>query len=620
MPIDYYSNIRPPLGGIGYPDGSASWNVWAPRAESLELVLIDTNGKQSTRPLERQERGYYTHIEPNIKEGQRYLYRLNGRKELPDPASRWQPDGVHQPSAVLRLDRFEWNEGEWQGRPLQDYIIYELHVGTFTSEGTFDAVIARLPALRELGITAIEIMPVAQFSGERGWGYDGVHPFAVQNSYGGPHGLQRLINACHRVGLAVILDVVYNHLGPEGNYLGEFGDYFTDRYSTPWGSAINFDSSGSDGCREFVLENVRQWIRDYRVDALRLDAVHAIYDFSAIHILREIAEVARTEAAKRGRPAWVIAESDLNDVRLIDPVERNGFGLDAHWSDDFHHSVHSLLTGERDGYYVDFGQPEQLVKVLNTGFVYDGIYSPFRNRRHGAPAGEHPGYRFVVSIQNHDQVGNRATGDRFGTLLTPGKQRLAAGLMLLSPYLPMIYMGEEYGEKRPFPFFCSFSDEELVEAVREGRRAEFADFAWQGEVPDPQAERTFESGVLSWDWHADSVAAGTRRLYGDLIEMRQRWPLFRDFVHRSAELVQGAEAVLKFVRGAGGLTDSDKQLVAYFNLSDSEQSLPAPPAGSVRLLSSEDPRYAGTRDEEARDDILLPNEFQVFGPEMWGRP
>jgi maltooligosyltrehalose trehalohydrolase len=457
-------------------------------------------------------------------------------------------------------------------------------------------------------------MPIAQFPGDRNWGYDGVHPFAVQNTYGGPHGFQRLVDACHRVGLAVILDVVYNHLGPEGNYLREFGPYFTDEYRTPWGTAVNFDERGSDGVRAFFLENVRHWVRDYHVDGLRLDAIHAIYDLSPRHILREIKEIADEEAARQDRCVHIIAESDLNDVRLINPTDQGGYGLDAQWSDDFHHCVHTLLTGERTGYYADFGTPAQLVKALNQTFVYDGCYSPSRDRRHGAPAGEHPGDRFVTHIQNHDQIGNRAMGDRFGTLLSPGQQRLAAGLLLLAPHIPLLFMGEEYGETRPFPFFCSFLDPQLIEAVRIGRRREFESFAWVDEIPDPQAVTTFASARLSWSWPTGTWHAGLRMLYQDLLASRARWPALKDFTRRQAELVDPQEeAVLRLSRG-GSPDGPENWLVAYFNLSGQEQPRPveefthAPP-----LLDSEEPRYGGSRAAGDTRPVLLPYEFQVFG-------
>ncbi len=402
-------------------------------------------------------------------DGLRYAYVLPNQVDRPDPASRWQPEGVHRPSATFFPETSDWSDDGWRGVPRGDLVIYELHVGTFTPEGTFEAVARRLPELAELGVTAIELMPVAQFPGERNWGYDGVYPNAVQNTYGGPRELQRLVNAAHHAGLAVFLDVVYNHFGPEGNYLSDFGPYFTDRYRTPWGAAMNFDGADSDPVRQFVVDNARSWCRDFHVDGLRLDAVHSIFDFSPRHILAEIQDAVQAEARRRERPALVIAETNQNDVRLIAPRERGGYGLDGLWSDDFHHSLHALLTRERTSYYADFGFPEQLAKSYSDVFVNDGNYSAFHRRRHGTKVDDSPRTCFVVCSQNHDQVGNRALGDRLSSLWPPATQRLSCTLLLLSPCTPLLFMGQEYGETNPFPFFCSFSDTDLVEAVRGGR-------------------------------------------------------------------------------------------------------------------------------------------------------
>ncbi len=502
-------------------------------------------------------------------------------------------------------------------------MIYELHVGTFTPAGTFDEAIERLEMLREMGVTAIELMPVGQFPGDRGWGYDGVHPYAVQETYGGPRGLQRFVDAALRVGLAVILDVIYNHLGPEGNYLSEFGPYFTEHYRTPWGAAFNFDDYGCDAVRAYVADNVRQWIRDFHVDGLRLDAVHAIYDHSPRHILREIKEAADDEAARLGRPVHVIAESDLNDVRLLDRTELGGFSLSGQWSDDFHHAVHALLTGERHAYFADFGDVEQLVKALNDTFVLDGCHSTFRGRRHGAPAGAHPGSRFVISIQNHDQIGNRPGGERFGKLLAPEQRRLAAGLLLLAPYIPLIFMGEEYGEMHPFPFFCSFLDPQIADAACRGRREEFAISEWPELVPDPQAVATFESARLSWTWPAGSPQAGLRKLYYDLLTLRRfRLPL-REFAERSARRLEHFGEKLDMIRlerhadcvSANSATGAVADLIVFFNLAGKEQEIPQSELPPFNLLvSSESDWYKGARTSSSPVRVLLPFEFQVFGP------
>jgi maltooligosyltrehalose trehalohydrolase len=580
----------------------------------MELVLIDGELSRSCR-LKREEQGYFTHTEPGVPEGQRYAYRLDGGPRRPDPASLWQPQGVHGPSAVFHPRRFTWTDQNWKGIGREDLVVYELHTGTFTPEGTFEAVISRLPALQKLGVTAIEVMPVAQFPGSRNWGYDGTFLYAAQNSYGGPAGLQRLVDAGHAAGLAVFLDVVYNHLGPEGNYLAEFGPYFSARYKTFWGSAFNYDDADCDPVRDFILDNVRMWLEEYHLDGLRLDAVHSIFDFSPIHILHEIKNVAGDVGRRMDRRTHVIAESDLNDVRLLLPPDCGGYGLDAQWSDDFHHSVHAFLTNERQGYYEDFGEPDQLGRVLCDPFVYAGGYSRHRKRRHGGPSRDLPGQRFVVSIQNHDQIGNRARGDRLSTLLPAAAQRLAASLLLLSPYVPLLFMGEEYAEKRPFQFFCSFGDELLIQNVRKGRREEFAAFTWQGEVPDPQGEATFNASRLSWSWPAGSVHAGMRHLYGDLLAARRNWPALRNFTERATRLLPVGDPapVLELVRG-GSKPEKGKTIQIYFNLTNKPQPLPqGAPRDERVLFCSEARRYGGDRHPAPRVAELLPMECIVFG-------
>lgn len=612
----------PACGATRHADGTVRWCVWAPFCETVQLVLFDEQGNSDEVAMDREPgTGYFVHEAAGVGEGQRYAYRLSSGLVRPDPASRWQPDGVHRPSAVMAPHQFRWKDEHWSGVARDDLVIYELHVGTFSPAGTFDAIIPRLGALRELGVTAIELMPVAQFPGVRGWGYDGVHPFAVQNSYGGPHGLQRLIDICHQAGLAVIVDVVYNHLGPEGNYLAEFGPYFTDRYHTPWGTAINFDQSGCDGVRAFVLENVRHWVRDFHVDGLRLDAVQTIFDSSSPHILKQIKEAAQEEADQLGWPVHVIAESNQNDVHHLNLPGR-GHGLDAVWSDDFHHSVHALLTGERQGYYMDYGRLEHLVKALNHTFVYDGCHSAYRGRCYGTHAENRPGDRFVVCLQNHDQVGNRSQGDRFGTLLDPTRQRLAAGLLLLAPFVPLIFMGEEYGETRPFPFFCSFSDSRLAAAVWRGRREECSKLGMSDEVPDPQSEATFQSAQLGWSWADSAASRGLRDLYRDLLKARRDWPALRDVWQRNASLIGTGSApqVLRLVRG-GHSPGGEQTLVADFNLSHVTQPLrESVRQGSKLLLSSENVRYHGSRTLATPSDVLLPFEFLVRGPTSWESP
>jgi maltooligosyltrehalose trehalohydrolase len=419
---------------------------------------------------------------------------------------------------------FPWEDQEWSGLQLADFVLYELHVGTFTPEGTLDAVIPHLDGLKDLGVTAVELMPVAQFPGSRNWGYDGAHPFAVQNTYGGPAGLKRLVNACHRKGLAVVLDVVCNHLGPEGNYLAEFGPYFTDRYRTPWGSAVNFDGPHSDEVRRFFVENALHWVVDFHIDALRLDAVHAIVDHSAVPFLQELGEAAHHSSTRLGRPVYVIPESSLNDNRLVRPRECCGLGLDAQWNDDFHHSLRTLLIDDRAGYYQDFGRLDCLVKAYRHGFVYSGEYSTYRRRRHGNSPRAIPAHRFIVFSQNHDQVGNRMMGERLTELIGFEGLKLAAGAVILSPFIPLLFMGEEYGETAPFRYFVSHSDKDLIEAVRRGRRKEFEAFAWRGEPLDPQDENTY----LGCKLNRDLCRQGRHRVlfdfYKELLRLRRTHP------------------------------------------------------------------------------------------------
>ncbi|MEB3291167.1 MAG: malto-oligosyltrehalose trehalohydrolase [Leptolyngbya sp.] len=504
--------------------GHNQWEfrVWAPQRQQVAIRLLTE--PERTVPLGVEPGGYWASVVEGVPPGTLYQVVLDGDLQRPDPASRSQPQGVHGPSQVVDTQAYAWQDGAWQGLPLAEFVLYEIHVGTFTPEGTFEAIIPRLPVLQDLGITALEIMPVAQFPGERNWGYDGVYPFSVQPSYGGPDGLKRLVEACHQRGMAVVLDVVYNHLGPEGNYIADFGPYFTQRYTTPWGAALNFDDAHSDGVRELVLDNVRMWVTDFHLDGLRLDAIQAIYDLSAQHILAEMQAVVRPLAETRGYPCYLIAESDLNDRRVIAPPDQGGHGLDAQWSDDFHHALHTRLTGETDGYYEDFGHPDLLGKALHQGFAYDGVYSHYRRRRHGNDARDRPPQQFVVYAQNHDQVGNRRLGERLSTLVSFESLKLAAGTVLFSPYVPMLFMGEEYGETAPFLYFIDHSDPDLVAAVHEGRQREFAAFHAQGEPPDAANPQTLEQCVLNWDRHTEGKSGTLWRFYQALLHLRKQIP------------------------------------------------------------------------------------------------
>ncbi|GAB4527513.1 MAG: malto-oligosyltrehalose trehalohydrolase [Anaerolineae bacterium] len=512
------------LGAVLGEGGVCQFCVWAPKVEHLVLHIIAPQEQELS--MQRDQDGYFRAAVPNLEPGALYKYRLAPDKERPDPASRTQPEGVHGPSQVVSSD-FEWTDAGWFGQPLEDYIFYELHIGTFTPEGTFEAAIPHLDRLQALGITAVEIMPVAQFPGARGWGYDGVNIYAPHVAYGGAQGLKRLVDACHQRGLAVVLDVVYNHLGPEGNYLNDYGPYFTEYYHTPWGMALNFDSAESDHVRRYFIDNALYWITEFHIDALRLDATHAMLDFSARTFLEELVERVHAQALRLNRQVFLIAESDRADDRMLRPVEQGGYAMDAQWSDDLHHVLHTLLTREEFGYYMDFGLFPQLTAALRHGFVYSGTYSPFHKRRHGSFRSDLPAKRFVVCSQNHDQVGNRMNGDRLTQLVTFEELKLAAGVVLLSPYLPLLFMGEEYGETAPFLFFTSFEDPELSQAVTEGRRNEFKDHQWEGEAPDPQAEDTFMRAKLQqrlWQVGHHQVL---HDFYTQLIALRKSVPALR---------------------------------------------------------------------------------------------
>ncbi len=573
------------LGANLDQDSRCHFEVWAPSASRVEVLIVAP--EERVLPLTAQARGYFRGTVAGVGSGSRYFFQMDRNRTAPDPASRFQPQGVHGPSEIVD-PQFPWNDGTWFGLPLRDYVIYELHVGTFTPEGTFDAVVPHLRRLKDLGITAVELMPVAQFPGARNWGYDGTYPFAVQNTYGGPDGLKRLVDACHQMGLAVILDVVYNHLGPEGNYLAEFGPYFTDRYHTAWGPALNFDGPECDEIRRFFLDNARYWIRDCHIDALRLDALHAIVDPSADPFVAQLADVVHNEAERLNRRVYLMAESDHNDVRLIRPREVGGLGLDACWNEDFHHALHTILTREQAGYYQDFGSLWQLAKALRQGFVYTGEYSPYRRRRHGSSTAGIPSHHFVVFAQNHDQVGNRLAGDRLTGLLSLEALKLAAGVTLLSAAIPLLFMGEEYGETAPFLYFVNHSDPDLIAAVRQGRVREFAAFDWQGEVPDPQAEDTFLRSKLDHGLRERGDHRVLLEFYRALLTLRKR------VVHWSEVQTVTAyeEERVLFVEVDGG---SEGAAVALFHFGQASLALtlPWPPGRWEKRLDSKDQHWGG---------------------------
>ncbi len=559
---------RKTLGVHINQDGTASVCVWAPDKKSVALRI--NNDKEL--PMERGEYDYWTLNTDLLREGDRYCFVLDHETSLPDPASVSQPDGVHKCSEALSLHRMHWNDESWTNPSLTDYIIYELHTGCFTEEGTFDALQQKLSYLKSLGITAVELMPVAQFPGSRNWGYDGVFPFAVQNSYGGAHRLQQLINACHQQGLAVVLDVVYNHVGPEGNYLRHFGPYFTSRYGTPWGEAINFDDACCDGVRAFFLENALMWFRDFHVDALRLDAVHAIKDFSPKHILRELREHVDALSKRTGRTYYLIAECDLNDSRFINPVAEQGFGMDAQWIDEFHHALRVTAGQPKTGYYADFEPVEHLAKAYRDAYVYDGQYSPHR-RKHFGVRTDNEGHQFVIFSQNHDQTGNRMLGERTSGLLSFDMLKLLAGAVLIAPYIPLLFMGEEYGETHPFLYFVSHSDPELIEAVRNGRKQEFAAFHHAGETPDPQAGGTFENSKLQWELHKSGAHQTLFLYYQNLISFRKNNPVLRILNRKNLDVrIDTQNKLLLLYRWQNG-----DRLLSLLNFSDQPQKILIPP-------------------------------------------
>ncbi len=536
--------------------------VWSPTAKQIELKVGD-----DFIAMEKDDANWWEVETSRIEHGTDYAYRVDGEGVFPDPRSPWQPHGVHGASRWVDHRRYPWSDQHRQASPLSSAIFYECHLGTFTPEGTFEAAIDRLDDLVELGVTHLELMPVVEGSGNRGWGYDGAALFAPHQAMGGPEGLKRLIDACHRRHLGVFLDVVYNHLGPVGNYLRPFGPYFTDRYTTPWGEAVNFDGPESDEVRDYFIDNACMWLRDYHFDGLRLDAIHAIVDHSAIHFLEQLAKRVKQLEAHVGRHLVVIAENDQNDTRVVHSPEAGGYGLDAQWNEDFHHALHAYLTGEQGGYYLDFGRLADLAKVLDKGLVYDGIYSRYRHRRHGRSAEGLAGHHFVGCLQNHDQVGNRAVGDRIGHLISPGLTKIGAALVMTSPFIPLLFQGEEWGASTPFLYFTDHQESEIAEAVRQGRRREFAAFGWDPEsIPDPQAEETFLRSKLDWKERDLPEHRECYDWYRRLIALRKSQADLRDSDFRNIKVVFDEQHHwLRVDRGS---------LTVVCNFSDSEQTIP----------------------------------------------
>lgn len=570
-------------------DGKCFFSVWAPLKENMAVKIFSP--EERLVKLNKDSKGYWQAEVDNIYPGTRYMYQINDVDNRADPASHFQPEDVHGPSEVVDHNSFTWQDSDWKYLPIEEMVLYELHVGTFTPEGTFDAIIPRLNRLKELGVNTLSLMPVAQFPGSRNWGYDGVYLFGVHNSYGGPDGLKRLVNACHQRQMAVVLDVVYNHFGPEGNYLGEFCPYYTEKYVTPWGRANNFDDFYSSEVREFFCQNSLYWLEHYHIDGLRLDAVHAIYDMSAYTFLAELAEKVDDLSRRLRKKHYVIAESNLNDTKHIRPVSVGGFGLDAQWLDDFHHSLRTLITGDLSGYYEDFGKIEHLVKSYREGFVYSGQYSKYRKRLHGNSSVKRPGKQFVVYCQNHDQVGNRMLGERLSTLVSFEALKLTAAAYILSPFVPMLFMGEEYGEEAPFLYFISHMDKGLVEAVREGRKEEFKSFEWKGEPPDPQSEETFKKSTLNWEKQFQDKHKTVWDFYKRLLELRRKMPALKHLDKDNLEAIgMYRERFITLRRWHG-----DNQVLILMNFNDASLTLtvPVPEGNWKKLLDSSENSWMG---------------------------
>jgi len=552
-----------------------TFRVWATVPKKVELVF---NG--NIFPMARDDHGWWMAEVSQATTGDSYGFILDGAGPFPDPRSPSQPEGVHKLSRLVDHDDFTWTDNNFQAPQLSSAVIYELHIGTFTPRGTFLSTIERLEHLVTLGVTHVELMPVAEFDGGHGWGYDSVDLFAPHHAYGSPADLKKLVAACHAHGLAVILDVVYNHLGPAGNYLAKFAPYFTKKFSPVWGEGINFDGADSDEVRRFFCDNALMWLRDYHFDGLRLDAVHGILDTSATHILEQLKIEVEKLAEQLGRRLVLMPESDLNDPRLLWPRERGGYGLDAQWSDDFHHALHTVLTGELTGYYSDFGKISDIAKALRGAFVYDGKYSAYRRRVHGQPAEGLQGHRFLGYLQNHDQIGNRARGERSRQLMSLGKLKIGAALVFTSPFLPLLFQGEEWGAGTPFFYFTDYQEPELAGAVREGRCREFAVFGWKPEdTADPQARETFEQSKLNWDEIAKSPHAEILGWYKKLIQLRRSEP---DILDGDLKNVQA-----KFDEQNRWLVVERKSVSLACNFAEFPQRLPLRQGAQKILMVSE---------------------------------
>jgi maltooligosyltrehalose trehalohydrolase len=566
--------------------GGVEFTVWAPLKKKVALHVV--HPRDEVVPMRKGEEGYFHVVVDDLPAGARYFFRPDGDTDYPDPASHYQPEGVHGPSQVVDHEAFPWSDSDWKGVPLEDMILYELHVGTFTPEGTFDAIIPRLADLKAVGINALELMPVAQFPGSRNWGYDGVYPYAVQDSYGGPDGLKRLVDAAHRQGIAVVLDVVYNHLGPEGNYLSAYAPYFTDTYKTPWGDALNFDGEWSDGVRNYFSGNALYWFELYHIDGLRCDAIHTVFDRGAVHFWALTHNRVRELEAHLGRPLHLFAESDLNSPKVVKHPEVGGYGFSGQWLDDFHHALYTLLDPKGRDRYIDFGRMDQLVKAYREGFVHSGEWVQFRKRRHGISSAGVPGQQFVAFNLNHDQVGNRVDGKRLCSLVDFEKLKVAAAAIMLAPYVPMLFMGEEYADESPFFYFVSHSDPELIKAVQKGRVEEFKDYGFDQAPPDPQDEKTFEACVLDWEKRNKGHNHLLLQWHTELIRLRRALPPLKSFDKNHLQAEPLGEEGFVLHREAAGV-----QALCLFNLSGKELAYTIPEAFKKgrKVLDSKDPHY-----------------------------
>jgi maltooligosyltrehalose trehalohydrolase len=601
--IDTREDMPPAPPGARYLGARRTlFEVWAPNAQSVDLQLVHPFEK--TVPMEKSKNGLWRVAAESVEPGSRYLYSLDGKKGLPDPASRFQPEGVTGPSEVVDSD-FPWQEKFWTGLPLQDYVIYEMHIGTFTQEGTFDAAIARLPALKDLGVTAVEILPVAQFPGKFNWGYDGTYFYAVQNNYGGPQALKRFVDACHKQGLACVLDVVYNHVGPEGENFATFGPYFSNRYQTPWGPVLNYDGPGSDEVRRYFLQNALFWLEEFRIDALRLDAVNAIVDNSSQPFLQQLGTAVQNFGRRMHRLVYTMGETSSNAPRYVLPKESGGYGLDAQWNFDFHHALHALLTGESAGYLGDHGTLDHLRRAYTDGYVYTGQYSQHLQRAHGASAEHIASRRMIVYAQNHDETGNRPKGERIAQLLPFSAQKLAAAAVLLSPYIPLLWMGEEYGETRPFHFFVDHASAELRASVRAGRRQEARGFGWTEEMVDPFAE-AFAASKINWAQRSKGRAGLLLSWYRKLLEIRKR-PALAKLDRRALSATPLTDKALLIVRE----DEKGAHVAALFNFADTSQDISAklPDGNWNKIIDSSEKKWQGP-------GAQVPVEFGTAGTDL----